>query len=298
MKRQRVSTHRDNTTSLAQYDRAAQAAASQVISHYSTSFGVGSRLLAPPMRRHIESIYALVRVADEIVDTYRGDNARPLLDALEVDTDEALDQGFSANMIVHAFATTARAVGITSDHTRPFFTAMRMDLDTHVHDDDSFDTYVYGSAGVIGEMCLAVFLNTGTGPRALPEGTAAGARALGIAYQKVNFLRDLAMDDAQLGRSYFPGVTAQSLTDTQLADLVADVRGQITEAEQCLPELPRRARIAVQTTIDIYARLLTDISRTPASELVSRRVRVGNGTKLVLAARNACPWTAAHRSIA
>ncbi|MEX0913362.1 MAG: phytoene/squalene synthase family protein [Demequina sp.] len=281
------------------YDQAAQAAAAQVISHYSTSFGVGTRLLAVPMRRHIESIYALVRVADELVDTYRGKDARTLLDALEAETDEALERGFSANIVVHAFSSTARDVGITREQTSPFFAAMRMDLDTSTHDADSFETYVHGSAAVIGEMCLAVFLNTGHGPRPLPQDLAAGARALGIAYQKINFLRDLGMDDGQLGRSYFPGVDAQSLTDAQLAELVASARDDITAAQQCLPGLPRRARIAVQTTIDIYSRLLTEIARTPAAELVSRRVRVGNGTKLVLAVRNAFPWPATtHRSVA
>lgn len=289
MKRRRRSAREDNTTSLELYESAAQAASAQVISHYSTSFGLGSRLLPPPMRRHIESIYALVRVADEVVDTYRGADAGAILDALEQDLERVLDGGFSANVVVHAFGATARQVGITTGQTRPFFTAMRMDLDTSVHDQDSFETYVYGSAAVVGEMCLAVFLNTGHGPRPLPDDVAVGARALGIAYQKVNFLRDLATDADELGRSYFPGISAQDLTDDALAALVADTQGQIDQARVTLPALPRRARVAVQTTIDIYERLVTDIARTPADQLLSRRVRVPNTTKAVLAVRNIFP---------
>lgn len=286
MRRRRRPVRDDNSTSLSLYESAAQAAAAQVITHYSTSFGLGSRLLPAPMRRHIESIYALVRVADEVVDTYRGPDARAVLDGLEHDVERSLNGGFSANVIVHAFGATARQVGISTEQTRPFFTAMRMDLDTTVHDQDSFDTYVHGSAAVVGEMCLAVFLNTGHGPRPLPADIATGARALGIAYQKVNFLRDLATDADDLGRSYFPEVTPQNLTDEAVADLVAGTQDQITLARTTLPALPRRARVAVETTIDIYERLLTDIARTPADQLIMRRVRVPNTTKAVLAVRN------------
>ncbi|PKQ27210.1 MAG: squalene synthase [Actinobacteria bacterium HGW-Actinobacteria-4] len=298
MKARRPSLHHDNTTSLLQYDIAAQAAAAQVITQYSTSFNLGARLLPRAMRHHIESVYAMVRVADEVVDTYRGPAARAVLDDFETEIHQALERGFSANLVAHAFSKTATAVGIGIEQITPFFTSMRMDLDTSSHNDESFSEYIYGSAAVIGEMCLAVFLNTGKGPQPLPAESVAGARALGNAYQKVNFLRDLATDDGELGRSYFPGVTAANLTDETLAGLVADCRADIATAQTCLPSLPRRARIAVETTVDIYARLLDDIAATPAAKLVSRRVRVRNSTKLVMAARNACPWTSMHRSAA
>lgn len=290
--------HRDNATSLGLYDVAAQAAAAQVIAHYSTSFKLGARLLPREMRRHIESIYAMVRVADEVVDTYRGPAARMMIRDFEGEIGDAMEHGFSANLVAHAFAKSAASVGITSAQIVPFFHSMGMDLDTLTHTRESFDKYIYGSAAVIGEMCLAVFLNTGTGPRALPHDMVDGARALGTAYQKVNFLRDLAMDDGELGRSYFPGVTAATLTDATLATLVADCRADIAKAELCLPALPRRARIAVETTVDIYARLLDEIAATPAAKLTSRRVRVRNSTKMVMAARHACPWASARRSLA
>jgi phytoene/squalene synthetase len=252
-------------------------------------------MLPRSMRRHIESVYAMVRVADEVVDTYRGNDAGTLLDEFERETAEARDRCFSANLVAHAFGATARAVGIDGRQVDPFFASMRMDLTETTHDRESFDRYVHGSAEVVGEMCLAVFLNTDRGPRPLPDGLAAGARRLGAAYQKVNFLRDLAQDDHQLGRSYFPGVAAATLTDAQLADLVAECRDDLTAAEACLPGLPRRARIAVETTVDIYTRLLDEIAQTPARELVNRRVRVSNPTKVVLAVRNACAWSPTRR---
>ena len=295
MRPRKPSPHLDNTTSLELYTTAANAAAAQIIGHYSTSFGLGTRLLGPAMRTHIEAVYAMVRIADEIVDTYRAEGAREMLDAFEQEIGDATARGYSPNVVAHAFGMTARAVGITDAQTAPYFASMRMDLDTVTHDRASFETDVYGSAGVVGEMCLAVFLNTPTGPRPLPEHTAAGARALGDAYQKINFLRDIAMDDGQLGRSYFPGVTAKNLDDATLATLVADCRSDIATAQQCLPALPRRARIAVETTMDIYARLLSEIAATPAAELAQRRVRVGNMTKFALAARNSLPWLPSRR---
>ena len=278
--------HLDNATSLALYDEAASAAAGQVMARYSTSFGLGTRLLGPAMRRHIEAVYAMVRVADEIVDTYRGEDAGSLLDAFDVEVHAAMDRGFSADLVVHAFAGTARAVGITREQTEPFFASMRMDLVETAHTEESLATYIFGSAEVVGEMCLAVFVNTGSGPAPLRPHVRAGARRLGAAYQKVNFLRDIAMDAGELGRSYFPGVTAATLTDARLAELVEDCRGDIEAARACLPALPRRARVAVATTVDINDLLLRRIEATPARELARRRIRVSDPVKLGLAARN------------
>lgn len=278
---------RDNTTSFALYDEAAQAAAAQVIRSYSTSFGLGARMLPRAMRRHIESIYAMVRVADEVVDTYRGADAGPMLDGFESTVTAAMAGRFATDVVAHAFGVTARAVGITRAQTEPFFASMRADLTLTEHDEESFARYVHGSAEVVGEMCLAVFLNTTSGPQPLPEQASAGARRLGAAYQKVNFLRDLGADGDQLGRSYFPGVAVATLTNSQLTALVADCHADIEAARACLPALPSRAAVAVSTTIDIYTRLLEHIAATDASDLAHRRVRVPNTTKVVFAARNA-----------
>ena len=279
----------DNSTSLALYDEVARAAAAQVIRRYSTSFGIGARMLPREMRHHIESVYAMVRVADEVVDTYRGDDALVLLDTFENTVRQAMDGRLSTDLVAHSFGVTARAVGITRAQTDPFFESMRMDLTVDAHTQESFERYIYGSAEVVGEMCLAIFLNTDTGPRPVPQEASAGARRLGAAYQKVNFLRDLGTDGIELGRSYFPGIQIDTLTNDQLATLVADCRQDIDAARVCLPALPRRAAVAVATTIDIYTRLLDAISATDASELAHRRVRVPNTAKAVLAARNAWP---------
>ena len=294
----RARLHDDNTTSLALYHRTSQAAAAAVLGRYSTSFGSGARLLGPRMRTHIRSIYAMVRVADEIVDTYRGADARDVLEGFEREVHRAMETSFSANLVAHAFALTARQVGIGRDVTEPFFASMRMDVDATAHTQASFDRYVYGSAEVIGDMCLAVFVSTDNGPGEASPAVREGARRLGAAYQKINFLRDLAMDEGQLGRCYFPGVTAASITDDTLRDLVEDCRADMRAAEDCLAALPRRARIAVATTIDIYSRLLEQIAATPASRLCDERLRVANPMKAVLALRNACPWLSFTRRAA
>lgn len=278
--------HHDNETSLALYDETARAASAAVLKRYSSSFGVGARLLPASMRSHIEAVYGLVRVADEIVDTYRGADARRVLDELEAQTYAAMDRGFSANVIVHAFAVTARAVGIGREQVEPFFASMRMDLEVTDHTPESFEAYVFGSAEVVGEMCLAVFSNTDAGPRPLEEDARHGARRLGAAYQKINFLRDLPQDAGQLGRSYFPGVTRHSLTDEVLAELVADARADVAAARECLPHLPRGPLVAVRTTIDVYERLLVRIAATPARQLVTRRTHVPDALKLAYALRN------------
>ncbi len=290
--------HHDNTTSMELYDETARDAASRVIARYSTSFGAGTRLLDKPTRTHITSIYAMVRVADEIVDTYRGEDAGQMLDDFEREVHAAMDGRFSTNLVAHAFGLTAREVGITRDQTAPFFASMRMDLDTTEHTQASFDRYVFGSAEVIGEMCLCAFLATPGQVPDVPHEIREGARRLGAAYQKINFLRDLAMDDGELGRSYFPGVTAANLTDQTLAVLVDDSKADIAAAEACLPALPRRARIAVMTTIDIYRKLLDRIEATPAQRLVTARIRVPDSVKAAYALRNSCPWMSATRRIA
>jgi phytoene synthase len=278
--------HLSNETSLALYDETARAASAAVLRRYSSSFGAGNRLLPRPMREHIESVYAMVRIADEIVDTYRGPQARRILDDFESEVRTATEHGFSANVVAHAFGVTARAVGIGPEQTVPFFASMRMDLDVTEHTAESFRTYVFGSAEVVGEMCLAVFVNTGTGPHPLDDVAREGARRLGAAYQKINFLRDLATDSGELGRTYFPGVTRDSLTDQALAALVADASKDIRAARAALSVLARRPLVAVRTTIDIYERLLRKIAATPAPRLVEERVRVAGAVKLAYVVRN------------
>lgn len=279
------------------YDRVAEETASVVIRRYSTSFGLASRLLGTDVRQHVENIYALVRVADEIVD---GGAARSgidpltvarLLDDLERDTEEAIAQGYSVNLVVHAFALTARETGFGSELTRPFFASMRADLDQTEHSQESFDDYVYGSAEVVGLMCLAAFLATkprrpadAAAPGPDRAGLEHGARRLGAAFQKVNFLRDLAADFEQLGRSYFPGVDVTSFTEGDKLRLLDDIDADLAESARVIRMLPRSSRRAVALAHGLFAELSARLRATPAEQLVRSRVRVPNPVKLRIAA--------------
>ncbi|MFM6978299.1 MAG: phytoene/squalene synthase family protein, partial [Micrococcales bacterium] len=215
--------------SLAQYSLAAQKASAEIIRAYSTSFGWSSNLLGRKVRVHIRNIYALVRVADEIVDGAAaealggalGVDPHYLLDQLERETYRAMDVGFSANVVVHSFAQTSRLVGIDREIVRPFFNSMRMDLTKRIYDLRSFDTYVYGSAEVVGLMCLRAFIFDRNKSEVEIQKLVTGARALGAAFQKINFLRDLGADFEKLGRSYFPSVKVDEFTDAERDELIA-----------------------------------------------------------------------------
>ncbi|WP_258371884.1 phytoene/squalene synthase family protein [Curtobacterium sp. MCBD17_019] len=279
------------TTGLGLYDATAAAASSVVIRRYSTSFGLASRLLPAHVREHIEHVYALVRVADEIVDgpaTEAGLDptlAGRLLDELEQDTERAMTIGFSVNPVVHAFARTARTTGFGAELTQPFFRSMRADLTRSEHDDASFVDYVYGSAEVVGLMCLRAFVYRAGRPTFDEAVLVTGARRLGAAFQKVNFLRDLRADFLELGRSYFPGVDVRSFDEATKVRLVADVQDDLDAAARALPLLPGRARPAVTLAHALFQELNDRIAATPAERLVTTRVRVPDPVKAALAAR-------------
>lgn len=281
--------HGARAASAALYDRTAARASRVVLAGYSTSFGLGTRLLGSRARRDIEAVYALVRIADEVVDTYGGDDAGALLDELEAQTARALATGYSTDLVVHAFARTARRVGIGPAEVDPFFDSMRADLTVRVHDRESYERYVYGSAEVVGLMCLQVFLDADRLPgepvRRPDAETVAGARALGAAFQKINFLRDLGADSGELGRCYFPGVGPQGPTAAQLGEILAEIRDDLARARAALPRLPRRARSAVAATLALYDRLLAELAATPPEQVLARRVRVGTPRKLAVLVR-------------
>jgi 15-cis-phytoene synthase len=292
-----------NTGRLSLYDRVAEETSSVVIRRYSTSFALASRLLGPGVRQHVENIYALVRVADEIVDGAADDagldvaGAGRVLDELELETDRAVQSGFSSNLVVHAFARTAREVSFGAELTAPFFESMRADLSAKVHDQASFDRYVYGSAEVVGLMCLQAFLlGESVTDRARFE---TGARALGAAFQKVNFLRDLSADFETLGRSYFPDVAVESFDEATKSRLLDDIDADLAASAAVVPDLPRSSRRAVALAQSLFAELATRLRATPATELIHTRVRVPNPVKARLAlaaAMGATPTTRVRRS--
>jgi phytoene/squalene synthetase len=278
--------------SLARYTQAAIRASHEVIASYSTSFGWATKLLKQPIRTQVQNIYGLVRVADEIVDGAAagalGDNrleASAQLDKLEQETYKAMQLGFSTNLIVHAFAVTARETDLDRKHLEAFYHSMRMDLNKTRYDHKSFSTYVYGSAEVIGLMCLQTFIHNKELTLEQRETLRKGAQALGAAFQKVNFLRDLAADFEQLGRSYFPLVNVNTFNEETKVALVQDINNDLAVSAQSIKLIPKSARKAVISAQLLFTELNDKISATPAEELIRTRIRVSNLRKLVIIAK-------------
>ncbi|GAA3944387.1 phytoene/squalene synthase family protein [Microbacterium soli] len=282
------------TAGLPLFTDTAEAAASEVIRAYSTSFGLATRLLGRRHRQHVRNIYAMVRIADELVDGVTeeaGLDAAAQLAALceyEQAVGRAIRLGCSGDMVLHAFARTARDCGIDEDLTAPFFDSMRMDLrpagatTVRGHDDRSHEQYVHGSAEVVGLMCLRVFLchqSRSDGQLSVLEH---GARALGAAFQDVNFLRDLADDTERLHRSYLR--EKGRLTDADRDARLLRIRARLAEARVAVPLLPRDARVAVRSALGLFAALADRISATPVSTLYSTRVRVPDARKAAIVA--------------
>lgn len=294
---------RVNAAALARYTRVAQESAARVIASYSTSFGVATRLLAPRCRTSIASVYALVRVADEVVDGVGSATGLTLaeqltaLRALEAEVDAAIASGFSTNLVVHAFAVAARASDIDATQTRPFFASMEMDLDPRDLDPDEQEAYVYGSAEVVGLMCLQVFLAGRTPHADELEVMIASARALGAAFQNVNFLRDLA-DDAARGRGYLPGEgeTPATVVDEATKRLwVERVDSDVRIAKRGIALLPRDCRAGVAAACALFEELNRRIAATPAHQLARRRISVPAPVKARLVAAvvlKEAPWRA------
>lgn len=275
---------------LARYDRMCDAASAQVIAAYSTSFSLAARLLAPAERRDIRNLYAMVRVADEIVDgtaAAAGADPAPLLDAYERAVLDAPRTRFHTDPVLHAYAATARRCGFDPDHVCAFFASMRRDVAQTRYTDSEFTEYVYGSAEVIGLMCLSVFLagrDVGAAERARME---AGARSLGSAFQKINFLRDLGEDRDELGRSYFPGVSGRTLDDATKDDLITTIRAELDHARAAIPLLPRSARAGVAAAEALFHELTDMVDATAAADLAAARISMPAHRKAAITARAA-----------
>ena len=249
-----------------------------VTNAYSTSFGLSIRLFEPSLRPHIYAIYGLVRIADEIVDTYNGTDQRELLDNFEAETKRALKSGYSTNPIIHAFAQTAKKYTITNALLAPFFESMRMDLTPQKFDQRKYEEYIFGSAEVVGLMCLKVFTHNQKQYDQLEK----AAKKLGSAYQKVNFLRDIAADADGLGRWYFPISSRETFDDMAKRIIEKDIEKDFTAAHRGIKLLPASSQKAVRLSYDYYQGLLEKIKQTSASDLLQQRIRLSNPKKIVL----------------
>lgn len=259
------------------YTASAEHASRIVTETFSGSFSSAITLLDRSIQQPIYNIYGLVRIADEIVDSYQGVYMEEQLNALEEEVYAATERAFSTNIIVHAFAKTARQYGITPELIAPFFASMRMDIEAHSFSTDEYASYIYGSAEVVGLMCLKVFTHSND---ALYEELKAGACALGAAYQKINFLRDMKDDHEIRQRFYFPNTSYEAFDEAAKSVVVYDIQNNLALAVTAANRLPKNSRHATRLSYQYYAALLEKLERTPVASLKEQRLSVSKWTKL------------------
>lgn len=243
---------------------------------YSTSFSIAIQLLGKPIRRAIYDIYGYVRLADEIVDTFEAYPQKELLDELRSQTWVALSRGISTNPILQSFQHTVKEYDIDRELIESFLDSMEMDLSIKSYDSDEIKKYIYGSAEVVGLMCLKVFCK---GNKESYQKLTHSARKLGEAFQKVNFLRDMKEDFEIRSRLYFPGVSFSHFNEEIKSSLISDIRSDFTEAYSGILKLDDDARPGVLCAYLYYMQLLRNIEQTNAMELLSCRIRVSNYRK-------------------
>lgn len=247
---------------------------------YSTSFSLGIRTLDRRLHRPVYAVYGFVRWADEIVDTFHGHDKAGLLRQFEADTYAALDTGLSLNPVLHAFQWVVRAYGIDREFIAAFLRSMEMDLEDQNYHQNLYEQYIYGSAEVVGLMCLRIFCHGQ--PPELFEQLREPARRLGAAFQKVNFLRDIRADYAERGRVYFPGLRYEQFDDAAKRAIEADIKADFEAAYAGIRQLPRAARLGVYLAYVYYLKLFQRLRQAPAARLLGERVRLPDNTKLLL----------------
>lgn len=249
---------------------------------YSTSFSSAIKLLHQDLRQPIFNIYGLVRFADEIVDTFHDFDKAVLLAEFKKQTYEAIDRKISLNPILHSFQQTVNAYNIDHDLIEAFFNSMEMDLDKKAYDHQGYVEYIYGSAEVVGLMCLYVFCE---GDRSLYERLKSSARSLGAAFQKVNFLRDLKADFKQLDRVYFPGCDFTNFTACDKTKIEADIQADFDAAYKGIMQLPVKARFGVYVAYKYYLSLFKRIKRCQPQNILVERIRIPNYSKAAIVVR-------------
>lgn len=250
-----------------------------VTNRYSTSFSLGIRMFAPEYRSPIYAIYGFVRFADEIVDTFHDSDKARLLENFKKETFLAINDQLSLNPVLHSFQLVVNKYGIDHGLIDAFLHSMEMDLTMRNFNQYEYEKYIYGSSEVVGLMCLSIFLN---GNKDEYERLRPYAMALGSAFQKINFLRDIKSDYNERGRVYFPGIDYHSFTNAQKIQIEDDILSDFQKAYQGIVHLPKGVRLGVYCAYKYYTNLFSKIRQLPVSVLVQNRVRVSDKRKLYL----------------
>ena len=255
-----------------------------VTNSYSTSFSLATRMLSSSIRNHIYNIYGFVRFADEIVDSFHSYNKMELFNRFEESLYLSISNKISLNPILNSFQMTVNLYRIDIDFIKSFMTSMRWDLTKKTYrTEKEYKDYIYGSADVVGLMCLKVFVK---GDKRLFEKLKKPAMHLGSAFQKVNFLRDLKSDTENLNRLYFPDVNIDSFDEYSKSKIINEIKEDFKQGKTGIFQLPNESKFGVYTAYKYYLRLLKKLKKTPSTEIKSKRIRVANYQKADVLARS------------
>ena len=266
---------------LSLYNEVCRECSKLVTVRYSTSFSMGIKLFEKKLRNPIYSIYGFVRFADEIVDTFHDKDKASLLQEIRADTYKAIVQKISLNPILHAFQEVVNAYAIDTELIDAFLDSMEMDLHYSEYEDDLYNKYIYGSAEVVGLMCLKVF--TENNHKQYDE-LKDSARSLGSAFQKINFLRDIKSDYQERGRTYFPDVDFENFTEEKKQAIEADIKADFDAGLEGIQNLPKGARLGVYLAYVYYINLFNKIKSSSPLKVKEERIRVRNRKKIYLLA--------------
>ena len=265
------------------FDTVSSECSRAVTRSYSTSFSSAVKMLAPTIRQDIYNIYGFVRFADEIVDSFHDYNKIELFERFEKDLHLALTEKISLNPILNSFQHTVHKYDIELNLINAFMQSMRLDLyKSDYKSKEEYHEYIYGSADVVGLMCLKVFVK---GDLEKYENLKDSAMKLGSAFQKVNFLRDLKADFEDLNRTYFPNTDLTKLDEKSKNEIIAEIEADFTEAYIGITNLPLEAKFGVYTAYDYYKKLLKKLKNTPSAEIKNTRIRVSDYQKFGLFAK-------------
>ncbi|GLR17658.1 phytoene/squalene synthase family protein [Portibacter lacus] len=264
---------------LSLYTKTCEECSHLITKRYSTSFSLGILAFEKKFRAPIYNIYGFVRFADEIVDTFHGYDKKKLLDDFKKDAFRAIDEKLSLNPVLHAFQKVVNEYQIDPALINAFLKSMEMDLYHNEYCDDLYEEYIYGSAEVVGLMCLKVFCHKND---ALYEELVSPARSLGAAFQKINFLRDMKSDFDERGRVYFPGIDFNHFDNNEKLRIESDIKKDFDDAYKGIIKLPREVRFGVHVAYVYYLNLFEKIKKSNAIMVKRKRIRVNDGKKMYL----------------